>query len=118
MKKKITCIGCSSHYLYHSTKTNNYLITDSSSEAFDSAMRIMLEEENIPHIINLLQYYKKIIGDNKANLSEQLSFEECNNQVNYYSIKSLARLAKEINETAELNRKHKKSLIIKKTQKT
>ncbi|MDD2756618.1 MAG: hypothetical protein PHS80_13985 [Methanothrix sp.] len=108
MEKKITCLGCTHHYIYYSDKLNNYSITDSSSKPFDLSRYIPLEEENIPHLINLLQYYKKFMTDNKANLSEQLSFEECNNQVNYYSIKSLAKLAREINETAELNKKHLK----------
>lgn len=105
MEKKITCLGCANHYIYYHNQANNYSITDSSLEAFDSAMYIRLEEENIPHLINLLQYYKKFITDNKANLSEQLTFEDCIGQGNYYSIEGLARLAKEINETSKLNKK-------------
>ncbi len=106
MEKKITCLGCTHNYLYYSDKINNYSITDSSLEAFDSAMYIRLEEESIPHLINLLQYYKKFITDNKANLSEQLTFEDCIGHSNYYSIECLAKLAREINETAKINKNH------------
>lgn len=104
MKKKITCIGCAHHYIYYSRKARGYSLTDSTLTAHDSNNFICLEEENIPHLINLLQYYNKIIGDNKANLSEQLSFEEYSWQVNDYNIKDLAKIAKEINETAKNNR--------------
>ena len=111
MKKEINCLGCTSHYLYYSKKEEEYVLTNKSLEAFDNEPWIDLsdEPEKISNLINLLQYYKQIIDRNKANLSEQQKFD-------YYhpGIEGLAKLAKEINETALRN--HKVNLSAKRKE--
>lgn len=100
MEKKITCLGCTHHYLCYSYEIKNYIIIDSGYEASKSREHINLEEEDIPHLMNLLQYYKKFMLENKANLSAGKDFD-------YYrfEIAGLAKIASEINEIAKLNRK-------------
>jgi len=106
MKKEINCLGCTSYYVYYSGKDEEYLLTTNSLEAFENPPCLSLkdESEKISNLINLLQYYKQIIDRNKANLSEQQKFD-------YFhpDAEGLAKLAKEINETAKFNKNSQKS---------
>ncbi len=109
--KKITCIGCSHHYIspnyLRDYQLNDYTLTDSWPDSFN---RLELEEEHIPKLISLMQYYLKFIKKTKATLSEGLTFQEYNSSVNYNNISNLAKLAFEINETAQKNKKNKANL--------
>lgn len=103
---KPECFGCRSYFIYYSGKENKYVLTSNSLEAFDNGPCIDLREEpdQIFELMNLLQYYKKLLDNNKANLS--IIYPE-----NYSpSPEGLARLAREINETAKINQNLQKSL--------
>lgn len=68
---KIEYIGCKSYYIYYSTKTNNYVITEHALEAMDNPTWISLKDEKVSDLIKLLQDHELILEKNKANLSEQ-----------------------------------------------
>ena len=106
MKKETNFLGCTNYYLYYSGKDEEYMLTSNFSKASNNTPYLSLrdEPEKISNLISLLQYYKQITDKNKVNLSEQQKFD-------YFhpGLEALAKLAKEINETAKFNKNSKKS---------
>lgn len=103
--EKIECISCKNYYLYFSRKQGDYIITSSFSEVFDNEPWLSLKDEKLSGLIQLLQEHELMLQKQKSNLRKQDS-------LNYYfpDPGALANLAREINETAQNNKKNKANL--------